>query len=259
MQEVLNKGIKDIISEFPTVGDILASYEIACVPCTAGTCLLKDVVQVHPLSEEEEREMMIQIAQVIYPNQQVTIPIRQRKRRDVSGDLKYTPPMRILVDEHVVIKRCLALIPQLAIEVDLETDQGRKMVLSIVDFIRSYADKFHHAKEEDILFPYFDENLEILQVMRQEHDNARSHVKSVFEAVNQRDKRTVTERLTAYRELLIEHIRKEDEILYPWMDRELSISQLGEIHERFEGVDRRFQVDKTNFLNLLRTLENQLD
>jgi len=34
-----------------------------------------------------------------------------------------------------------------------------------VDFIRSYADKYHHAREEEILFKYFDEDMAILKVM----------------------------------------------------------------------------------------------
>ena len=37
-----NKGIKDIIGEFPKVADILEEYGIGCGPCTVGICLLKD-------------------------------------------------------------------------------------------------------------------------------------------------------------------------------------------------------------------------
>jgi hemerythrin-like domain-containing protein len=43
----------------------------------------------------------------------------------------------------------------------------------------------------------------------------------------------------AYRELLTEHIRKEDEILYPWMDRELSVKQVGELFSKFNEADDR--------------------
>ena len=46
MQEYLNKGIKEVIKQFPPVADILNEYDIGCVPCSVGTCLLKDIVQI---------------------------------------------------------------------------------------------------------------------------------------------------------------------------------------------------------------------
>ncbi len=240
MEEVLNRGIKEVIDQYPEVGKILDTYRIGCVPCDVGTCLLKDVVAIHGLSPEDEQEMMSRIAKAIYPGQNMTIPVRQRNREARSEILKYTPPMRLLVDEHKLIKRWLALIPRVIEEVDLKSSEGRELILAGVDFIRSYADRFHHAKEEDILFKYFDENLEILQVMHRDHEKARSHVRALIEAVENRDKEAMAGHLLAYKELLTEHIRKEDEVLYPWMDRELSIVQLGELQARFEEVDQRF-------------------
>ncbi|MEI6807958.1 MAG: hypothetical protein WCN95_04490, partial [bacterium] len=46
--------------------------------------------------------------------------------------------------------------------------------------------------------------------------------------------------LSAYRELLTEHIKKEDEILYPWLDRQLSDSQIGRLYSAFSEVDVKF-------------------
>jgi hemerythrin-like domain-containing protein len=108
-----------------------------------------------------------------------------------------------------------------------------------VDFIRFYADKHHHAKEEQILFGYFDENSDILKAMHQDHEKARGHVKAVLEAMEKRDKDAIVEHLSAYRELLIEHIRKEDEILYPWMDKNLSVTQVGELFSAFAEADEK--------------------
>ena len=47
----------------------------------------------------------------------------------------------------------------------------------------------------------------------------------------------MSEHLRAYGALLTEHIRKEDEVLYPWMDRELSTAQVGELFSRFAAVN----------------------
>ena len=50
----------------------------------------------------------------------------------------------------------------------------------------------------------------------------------------------IAKNLADYGALLTEHIRKEDEILYPWMDRSLSDSQIGKLYASFRDVDARF-------------------
>ena len=87
--------------------------------------------------------------------------------------------MKKLVDEHVLIKRWIALIPEVIENLDVESEEGRQLILDGIDMIRSYADKFHHAKEEDILFKYFDENSGILKVMYEDHTHDRSLVKEI--------------------------------------------------------------------------------
>ncbi len=62
-------------------------------------------------------------------------------------------------------------------------------------------------------------------------------MKAVAEALEKKDKAKVVEHLNAYKELLTEHIKKEDEILYPWIDRGLSTTQVGELFSRFNAAD----------------------
>ena len=240
MEEYLNTGIKEIITRFPEIGDILNEYNIGCVPCSIGSCPLKDIVEIHNLSVANEQALMARIAKAIYPDQEVKIPPIKRKPKAKPQEIKYSPPIKKLVDEHVVIKRWVALIPKIIESLEMESKEGRRIIYDGVDFIRSYADKYHHAKEEDILFKYFDENLDILKAMREEHDKARGHVKAVLDALNALDEETIAAHLNAYRELLTEHIKKEDEILYPWMDRNLSITQIGELFSKFNKIDEQF-------------------
>ncbi|MBW1888396.1 MAG: hemerythrin domain-containing protein [Deltaproteobacteria bacterium] len=237
MEEYLNKGIKEVITESPEVGKILDEYGIGCGPCNVGTCLLKDIVEIHGLSVDEEQDMMVRIAKIIYPDKVVKMPQIRRKAEAEPKEIKFSPPMKALVDEHVLIKRWVALIPEVVKNLDLESEEGRQLVLNGVDFIQSYADKYHHAKEEEILFKYFDENLDILKAMHEDHTQARGHVKAILEAIERKDKASVAERLTAYAELLTEHIKKEDEILYPWMDRNLSITHIGKLYSKFKETD----------------------
>jgi hypothetical protein len=49
--------IKDVIETHPRVGEILNKYEIGCVTCGVGICLLKDVVAIHALGAELEQKI----------------------------------------------------------------------------------------------------------------------------------------------------------------------------------------------------------
>jgi hemerythrin-like domain-containing protein len=167
--------------------------------------------------------------------------------------------MQRLVDEHVLIKRWIALIPRVVDNLDLESDAGRQVVLDGIDLIRSYADRYHHAKEEDILFKFFDQDSEILKVMYEDHTTGRGHVKIMLEALDRRDRQTLAEHLLAYRELLAGHIQKEDEILFPWMDRNLSPAQVDELFTRFNEVDQKMGFSPDKYLKFIKKLEMQFN
>lgn len=257
METYLNKGIKDIITQFPEIGEILNEYSIGCTPCSVGTCLLKDIVEVHNLSYEQENDLMKRIAGVIYPGKTVVIPRIERKIGPAAGEIKYSPPIKRLVEEHAFIKKLLALIPVITEGIDVEKEAEKRLILDCVDFIRSYADKYHHAKEEDILFKKFSADLDIIKAMLEEHNIGRDHIKAVIEALDKADNGTVRESLAAYGKLLTEHIKKEDEILYPWIDRNLSISQVGELFNQFNDVNTKFRDTSQKYEGFVNTLEKQ--
>ena len=257
MQSFLNRSIKAVIQEHPEVGQILDEFEIGCAPCSVGDCLLKDIVEIHNLSPEDERLLMARIAGAISPGEKIELPAVERKKPAGPKELKYSPPVKKLVEEHKLIKRCLALIPRLIENLELDSEPDRELIQNTVDFIRNYADRFHHAKEEDILFKYLDENLDILKVMYEDHETGRAHVRAVLAGVEQRDAGAVREHLSAYRELLTQHIKKEDEILYPWMDRAFSTSQVGELYSRFGEVDQQFGEAPRKYGEFIQNLEER--
>lgn len=50
-------AIQDVMQTYPGIGEILNRYEIGCVTCKVGVCLLKDVVSIHGLSPEDEAKI----------------------------------------------------------------------------------------------------------------------------------------------------------------------------------------------------------
>ncbi len=258
MDAFMDKSIKEVIKEFPPVEKILDDFGIGCGPCAVGLCLLKDIVSIHNLPPEEEHEMMGRIAQVIYPDRPVQGSRTERKAGPKPKEVKYSPPMKKLVDEHVLIKRWLALIPHLLEKLDLQSEEDRQLIREGVDFIRSYADKFHHAKEEDILFKYFDENLDMVKVIQEDHRTGRNHVKAILEALEGKDRETLSRHLGAYRGLLSEHIKKEDEIMLPWMDKQLSTTQVGELFSKFNRVEEQIGLNPQKYQQFIDRMEKKL-
>lgn len=255
MEKSLRTPIKEIIAVHPAVGDILEEYGIGCVPCSVGTCLLADIVEIHNLSPKEEGELMARIAAVVFPGQPVALPPPRQDRAAGPRVIAYSPPMKALVGEHATIKRFLALVPAIVERFDPASEADRRRMLDGVDFIRSYADRFHHAKEEDILFACFDPGLDILKAMHEDHERGRAHVRGVVEALERRDREGVAAHLAGYAGVLSEHIKKEDEILYPWMDRNLSVRQVGELFSRFLAVDERFSEERKKYESFVGRLE----
>jgi hypothetical protein len=48
------QAINKVIEEHPFIGEILEKYDIGCVTCGVGICLVKDVVSIHALGDEIE-------------------------------------------------------------------------------------------------------------------------------------------------------------------------------------------------------------
>ena len=55
------KAIQDVMVSYPGIGDILGRFDIGCVTCKVGICLLKDVVAIHGLSKEDEARIETEI------------------------------------------------------------------------------------------------------------------------------------------------------------------------------------------------------
>ncbi len=255
MKKYLGMYIKELIEQFPDTAGVLDTHGIGCAPCSVGTCLLKDVVDIHGLSREEEKHLLTEIASIVYPGQEVEIPLREGGKEKRSGEITYSPPMKRLVTEHKLIKRWIALIPAIS-EKYMKGDPRMDDIVSRgVDFIRSFADRFHHAKEEEILFSYFDQDIDILKAMLADHETGRAHVREIVKGMKGGDSEKVTTHLRAYGDLLTDHIRKEDEILYPWMDRYLTTSQVGELYRKFLEADGKSVKGETHYIRFVDETE----
>ena len=99
-------------------------------------------------------------------------------------------PISPLMREHRLIERMVKILEKEIIKIT-ETDKvDTNIVLSGVDFFRTYADRTHHGKEEDILFRELTkkeltkEHKNIMNKLVEDHVFARKTVGALNEANN---------------------------------------------------------------------------
>jgi len=59
--ELGSTAIQEVINRHPAIGEILQRFDIGCVTCKVGICLLKDVVSIHGLSKDDEAKIAEEI------------------------------------------------------------------------------------------------------------------------------------------------------------------------------------------------------
>ena len=148
----------------------------------------------------------------------------------------------VLKHDHRVIERVLAVLERVA-----EAPQEASWVTwgKVIDFIRNFADKCHHLKEEKIFFPALEERGipregGPIGVMLIEHEEGRGYVRlmAVALALAEEDPQTartcLVDNARAYLRLLRQHIRKEEEVLFEMADEILTQEEQSKLVAEFE-------------------------
>lgn len=177
-------------------------------------------------------------------------------------------PSQILSEEHKNILFMLDVLKEKAIGLQGESPASTAELSKLVDFLRHYADTYHHGKEEDILFPKYAEagvpkDPGPIGVMLQEHVLGRNHIKTMLEAIdemnsgteNKASKVKFIQHAQGYYELLRNHIHKEDNILYPMGDSHLSDNDQSSVSEKFEAFEANKFHHVPQLKEVLQTLE----
>ena len=154
----------------------------------------------------------------------------------------------VLRKEHKGILKMLDVTEEVARRLDAAQQVAPEKLASLLEFFRLFADRCHHGKEEDLLFPLLQEKgmsrtSGPLGVMLAEHDQGRSLVKQMAEA-SEAYKTGATEAGNRWAEagrrycaLLRGHIDKENNVLFVMAERMLSPGEQGELAEDFEKIE----------------------
>jgi hemerythrin-like domain-containing protein len=162
--------------------------------------------------------------------------------------------------EHRLIERMLAVIRQRLSQIKASNAVDPLFVDTAVDFIRTYADRTHHGKEEDILFRDLetrnlsDGDRRVMNELVEEHVFGRKTTKELVQA-NTRYRNgdvsalgVIAGKLETLADFYPRHIEKEDKVFFPaaraYLTKEEDQAMLAEfwefdrkmIHEKYKAV-----------------------
>lgn len=154
-------------------------------------------------------------------------------------------PTETLEQDHELI---LQVIDAAVREVEKSSDCDWGTLEQMLDFFVNFADRCHHAKEENLLFPRLAErglsrDGGPLGVMLMEHDEGRGYLKAARAALpkaRQSDKTAgaaVRKGILNYAELLRAHIHKENMVLFHLANELLTAADQRELTAAFETAD----------------------
>ncbi|MBI4302223.1 MAG: hemerythrin domain-containing protein [Chloroflexi bacterium] len=157
-------------------------------------------------------------------------------------------PTEVLMEEHEAIKTVLSILDRISQKLSAGEEIDIGHLEQILDFIKTFADRCHHGKEEDILFPAMEQAGIPRQggpigIMLMEHDEGRGYVRGLDEGIKEyREKQPgakakIVHNATNYAELLRQHIDKENNILYPMGDAHLSAQRQQELLKEFDKIE----------------------
>ena len=164
-------------------------------------------------------------------------------------------PTEILEAEHRFIDKVVDVIGKRLDTQPVEVSFVVQEVEQIIDFMRIYADKCHHGKEEDLLFPALTERGVPTQgcpvgALRGDHKRGRSYVGELADGVgmlkngDQSGFEKIEKGLEGIVSLYPNHIWKEDFLLFPMTIKVMSSDDLADLGEKFEQVDNEMGKEK---------------
>ncbi len=158
--------------------------------------------------------------------------------------------------EHRLIEKMLKAIQN---QLSIIAEQNRVdpiFIDTVVDFVKIYADRTHHGKEEDILFRDLStkrltpEDKKIMAELIEEHKFGRQVTFDLVKAgKDYRNGRlealqTIVEKLSLLKEFYPKHIIKEDKIFFPNTEQYFSQEEQEKMLDEFREFDRKMIHEK---------------
>lgn len=155
----------------------------------------------------------------------------------------------VLRNEHIYIKKVLVSIRKQCIGIVNGNKVDFELFEKIIDFVRSFADKYHHQKEENHLFNVMSDQLgkdigtAPILGMLSEHDFGRAFIYELEQALKRHKDGDMDARVDiignamGYEQLLSKHIDKEDNAIFNLAERKLDQQTLSKLEKDFQDIE----------------------
>jgi hemerythrin-like domain-containing protein len=159
-----------------------------------------------------------------------------------------TTATEILRKEHDAILRMLDTAEAAAAQLEKGVSVPARVLDGLVEFFRLFADRCHHGKEEELLFPLLEKKGMPrrggpIGVMLFEHEAGRDLVRRMAQAAEEHKTNVSGAGIRwaaaarGYIPLLRDHIAKENNVLFVMAERTLSDDEQRQLAAEFEKVE----------------------
>ena len=160
-------------------------------------------------------------------------------------------PIAVLAEEHALILRALDVLERGLARIESGVPVGGAFFEQLVGFFQDFADRYHHGKEEQILFQRMVEEMDYprrsgpIAVLSSEHEIGRARVLALASAAARLETdpaaaRQLADEGRAYIALLRAHIEREDHKVFPAVEDYLGPDERAELlaaFSRFEAAE----------------------
>jgi len=158
-------------------------------------------------------------------------------------------PTDVLREEHKGIRQVLRIFETMCTRLDSGAQVPGEDPAWMMDFFETFVDRCHHGKEERYLFPALEaaeitDGKALRNQLLQEHRLGREHVVRMKNTLTRSGPQgpSVFAELPSlarlYIRLLTDHIRKENDLLFPAVDRHVPKARQHEMIAEFHRLER---------------------
>lgn len=159
-------------------------------------------------------------------------------------------PTDILAEEHRLIEQALECWSKAIARLEGGDRPPRGFFEKAIEFANAFVDKFHHFKEEYLMFGLLAQknNGEIdgqIESLRHQHERGRGCINEMGRCLDGYAKggeaqvAAIVESLSTYVSTLRQHLHTEDHIFYPMAEAELTDAEQRTLVEQFQDQDRK--------------------
>lgn len=176
-------------------------------------------------------------------------------------------PIGPLMIEHRLIEKMIALMDEEIIKMKKHNKANPLFIDTAVDFIRMYADRTHHGKEEDILFRDLEKkelspnHNKIMEELIEEHKWARSTVGKLVDAKNRyvngniKELNKIVDLITELTTFYPKHIEKEDKHFFIAVMKYFTKEEQDQMLQEFWDFDKTLIHEK--YRKVVEDLQNK--